>query len=90
MTQHSTENKVPGNEFAEGPGFNSLPVSMVIALPIIVTTFSFAKDFLFNSNIKGDTTNNKNYQKDIDMKKKTAQKNYALAIEHWKQQSALF
>lgn len=56
-------------EFAEGLGFNSLPISMVVALLITAIALAAVKEWFCNSNNNGDTHNNENWQEGTEMKK---------------------
>ncbi len=57
------------NEFAEGWGFNALPISMVAALPITAIALALTKGWFFNHNRKGDTRNINDRTEENVMKK---------------------
>lgn len=56
------------NEFAEGWGFNSLPITMVVA-PIASIALALTKGWFFNRNRNGDTRNNDDNTEENVMKK---------------------
>lgn len=57
------------NEFAEGWGFDALPIPMVAALPITAIALALAKGWFLNRNRKGDTNKNEHNEKDDEMKR---------------------
>lgn len=56
------------NKFAEGWGFNSLPITMVVA-PIASIALALTKGWFFNRNRNGDTRNNDDNTEENVMKK---------------------